>query len=74
MDNLFLLRDVIDICKVLDANIGIVSLDQEKAFDRIDHTYLFSVFRVFGVGNVFTSWVKLLYDGASCMVKVAGGG
>lgn len=73
MDNLFLMRDVIDMCKVSDTNIGILSLDKEKYFDRIDHTYLFSVFSAFGVGDVFTSWVKLIYNGASCMVKVAGG-
>ena len=57
----------------LMVHIGILSLDLEKAFDRIDHTCLFSVFHAFGVGDVFTSRVKLLYNGASCMVKVAGG-
>lgn len=27
--------------------------DQEKAFDRVDHSYLFSTLRVFGFGDVF---------------------
>lgn len=49
MDNLFLVRDVIDICKLFNLNVGILSLDQEKAFDRIDHSYRSSVFRAFGV-------------------------
>lgn len=52
---------------------GLVSLDQEKAFDRVDHGYLFSVLSVFGFGENFISGVKLLYTGASCMVKVGGG-
>ena len=56
-----------------DTIIGILALHQEKSFNRIDHIYLFSVFHVFGVGDVFTSWVKLLYDGANYMVKVVGG-
>ena len=34
-------RDVIDICKYYNVNCGIVSLDQEMAFDRVDHSYLF---------------------------------
>ena len=54
-------------------NLGLVSLDQEKAFDRVDHEYLFNVMSVFGFGKSFVTCVKLLYAGASCMVKVGGG-
>jgi len=39
MDNLFLMRDVLDVCKVCDQNVRLLSLDQEKAFDRIDHSF-----------------------------------
>lgn len=42
LDNLFLMRDVFDICKLYNINVGIVSIDQEKAFDRVDHAFLFS--------------------------------
>ena len=45
-------------------NVGLLSLDQEKTFDCVDHQYLF------GTVNVFLSMVGLLYAGASCMVKV----
>lgn len=31
LDNLFLMRDVFDVCKMYGLNIGIVSVDQEKA-------------------------------------------
>lgn len=58
MDNIC---DVLDVCKFQDVNVGIVSLDQEKAFHRVNHAYLFSAVRVFGV---FLVWVGLLYDGA----------
>jgi hypothetical protein len=54
-------------------NLGLVSLDQEKAFDRVDHEYLFNVMSVFGFGKSFLTCVKLLYARASCMVKVGGG-
>lgn len=54
-------------------NTGIISIDQEKAFDHVDHPFLFSMLQVFGVGERFLSWIKLLYSDASCVIKVGGG-
>jgi len=69
MDNIFLVRDIIDVSKSVNVDFGIVSLDQEKAFDRVDHSYLFSALRAFG----FLAWIGLLYSGAQCMVKMGAG-
>lgn len=63
----------IDVCKVYDQNVGILSLDQEKAFDRVDHRFLFSVLKAFGFGEKFIARVSLLYNRASCLVKVGKG-
>ena len=73
MDNIFLIRDVIDVCRSQNVNFGIVALDQEKAFDRVDHCYLFSALRAFGIGDGFLAWIGLLYSGAQCMVKMGAG-
>jgi hypothetical protein len=43
MDNLFLIRDMLDLLRVSNVNFGLVSLDQEKTFDRVEHEYLCSM-------------------------------
>ncbi len=72
-DNLHLVRDMFDFASYNNINVGFLSLDQEKAFDRVDHTFLLDTLKAFGFGDNFISKIKLLYAGASCMIKVAGG-
>ena len=48
------------------------AVDFEKAFDSVSHRYLFQILKLFGFGDSFCSWVKLLYKGISSCVMNGG--
>lgn len=60
--NLQLVRDVLDMIDKTDETGILVTLDQEKAFDRVDHDFLMRVLSKFGFGPMFCGWVSLFYN------------
>ena len=69
-DNVFLVRDLISMGQNTSHGFGLLLLDQEKAFDSVDHDFLFAVLTKVGLGENFISGIKLLYNNASCLLKV----
>ncbi|SGZ35631.1 BQ5605_C143g13437 [Microbotryum silenes-dioicae] len=41
---------------------ALLSLDQQSAYDRVDHAWIFDVFEAFGFGERFISLLRALYD------------
>lgn len=71
-ENVAFLQDVVDYCTSSGQPGLILSLDQEKAFDRVDWSFLHSVLTRTGFGPSFCNWVRLFYRGASSAVNVNG--
>ena len=47
-----------------------IFLDQEKAFDRVNHAFLYKTILAFGIGPVFIRWIRQIYSNATTRVKV----
>ena len=71
-DTVALIRDVVNYATSANVPVAILSLDQEKAFDRVDWGFLRSVLVHMGFGPSFVSWVDLFYSGVQSAVKVNG--
>ena len=71
-DSIALSRDIIDYAKGDGIPMSIINIDQEKAFDRVSHEYLFRVLKAFGLGDRFISFIKLCYIDMSSFINING--
>lgn len=72
-DNIRFIRDLFDVSKILGVDMGLISLDQEKAFDRVEHDYLWKTLQAFGFSSDFIGYIKILYNDIESLLKVNGG-
>lgn len=73
VDNVSLIRDILEVSGFLGFDTGLVSLDQEKAFDRVEHRYLWKVLERFGLSPGFIAKIKVMYVNIESVLKINGG-
>ena len=71
-ENLFLIRDLIEYAEREDIPLALLSLDQEKAFDRVDWGFLLRILDTFNFGPDFCRWVRLFYTNVESAVVING--
>ena len=70
-DNLHLIREVLEGIKD-DTESVLISLDQSKAFDRVDNRFLASVLETAGFKLEFRRWISMMYHNPQAVVQVNG--
>jgi hypothetical protein len=73
VDNVSLIRDILVVSGSLGLDTGLVSLDQEKAFDRVEHRYLWKVLQRYGLSPGLIAKMKVLYEDIESVLKINGG-
>ncbi|CAM2106147.1 unnamed protein product [Caretta caretta] len=69
-NNLYLVRDLLELGCRDGLSFAFLSLDQEKALGRVDHGYLLGTLRAFGLGPQFVGFLQVLYASAECLVRL----
>ncbi len=70
VENIRSLLDIMEYLKHQNLPGILINIDFEKAFDSVDHDFLFSVLESFNFGPTFITWVKTLYkDISSCTIN-----
>ena len=71
-ENVRLVQDVIDYCKFKSSNGIILFLDFQKAFDNVNHSFLFETLKRMNFKKSFISWIQTLYKNAHGRVIQCG--
>ena len=71
-ENLMLVRDSIDYCKVKKIPLALIKIDQEKAFDRVNWDFLVNVLEKMKFGPKFIGFIKTMYADVSCQITNNG--
>ena len=71
-ENIRLIEDLIYEIDNLEEEAVIFLQDQEKAFDRVEWSWLFSSLKHFNFGDTFITWLQTLYKNSMCSIMTNG--
>ena len=71
-ENLSLIRDLLEYVDREKLPLALLSLDQEKAFDRVDWGFLIRILSSFNFGPDFINWIRLFYNNIQSAVVING--
>ena len=64
--------NVIHINKLKDKNYMIISIDAEKAFDKIQHPFIIKTLQKAGIEGTFLNIIKAIYDKPTANIILNG--
>jgi len=71
-DNTFMIDRIIELADKIDERIYLLSLDAKKAFDSVDHKYMYSSLKAYGFGDEFIKTIQTIYKDLTASVMVNG--
>ncbi len=72
-NNIRLVLGLLDYSDLISDNSYILFLDFYKAFDSVEHEFIFSALEKFGLGHFFSQAIRTLYANSNCSIKLSSG-
>ena len=72
LDNILNLKNLIEYTKAKNLQAAFISLDNEKAFDRIEINYMLKVLEKYKFSEYYLRWIKIIYNDITSQVMVNG--
>jgi hypothetical protein len=72
LDAIGAIRETVAVAETTNELLCILSIDFKEDFDRIAHTYLYSVLECFGFGGCMIGNIRKLYDSATSVAHING--
>ena len=72
IENLQLNRDIISYANANELEVSIITLDQEKAFDRVGRELLFKTLKTSGYGPKIIFIIEAIYNNIEAQIKLNG--
>lgn len=72
-NNIRLVLDILDYPELVKDDSFILFVDFYKAFDSVEHEFIFESLKKFGFGDYFSNAIKTLYKNNNSSIKLMGG-
>ena len=72
LNNVLNIKNIIHYIKQNNLKAALISFDNEKAFDRLEHNFIKKVLKKFGFHKNFLKWIDIIYKDMSSKVMVNG--
>lgn len=70
--NLHRIRTVCEVAESGTYPLAVLQLDLRKAFDQVDHTFLFMLLSQCGIGDAMVDWIKICYTEMTTSIIMNG--
>ena len=72
VNNIHVVNELIKRIQENGEGAALIFLEQEIAFDRVDHSFLIKTIEAFGFRPHFIEWIKILYSNIQSVIKLNG--
>ena len=72
-NNIRLVLDLLDYSELVEDDSFILFVDFYKAFDSLEHKFIFLALQKLGFGDPFCKFIRTLYNNANCSINLNSG-